>query len=80
MQDQIKVIQNLRYEKTNKKTILPLYNATIWLEDNLLCSEILSLSCKMPKSPFLVVTTICLAAYLCDNKNRSPEISLQPQN
>ena len=40
MQDQIKVIQNLRYEKTNKKTILPLYNATIWLEDNLLCSEI----------------------------------------
>ena len=28
MQDQIKVIQNLRYEKTNKKTIVPLYNAT----------------------------------------------------
>ena len=28
MQDQIKVIQNLRYEKTNEKTIAPLYNAT----------------------------------------------------
>ena len=29
MQDQIKVIQNLRYEKTNKKTIVPLYNNKI---------------------------------------------------
>ena len=61
------VIQNLRYEKRNKNNCTTLWGnkmAKIWLYDTALCSKILSLSWKMSKSPFLAVTSICLAVYL----------------